>query len=77
MDALTLNEVPQVFDNVIECGLFHVFNDVDRKRYVEGLAANLKPGGSLLLMCFSDAEPGTVGPRRISKLENFEVDIEP
>ncbi len=69
MDALALQELPQVFDSVIDCGLFHVFRDPDRKQYVEGLARVLKPGGRLFLMCFSDAEPGTVGPRRVSKSE--------
>jgi 2-polyprenyl-3-methyl-5-hydroxy-6-metoxy-1,4-benzoquinol methylase len=32
MDALALKDLPQVFDNVIDCGLFHVFSDADRKR---------------------------------------------
>lgn len=69
MDALALNEIPQVFDNVTDSGLFHVFNDADRKRYVEGLATVLKSGGRLFLICFSDDEPGTAGPRRVSKPE--------
>ena len=57
------------FDNVIDSGLFHVFSDEDRQRYVEGLATVLKPGGRVFLMCFSDEEPGTHGPRRVSKKE--------
>lgn len=69
MDALALKEIPQVFDNVIDCGLFHVFSDEDRKKYVEGLASVLKSEGRLFLMCFSDEEPAGVGPRRISKAE--------
>lgn len=69
MDALALKEIPQVFDNVIDCGLFHVFTDGDRKKYVEGLATVLKSGGRLFLMCFSDDEPGGAGPRRIAKSE--------
>jgi cyclopropane fatty-acyl-phospholipid synthase-like methyltransferase len=69
MDALALKDLPEVFDNVIDSGLFHVFSDDDRRRYVEGLAAVLKPGGRLFLMCFSDEEPGTQGPRRVSKEE--------
>jgi SAM-dependent methyltransferase len=69
MDALALKDLPEVFDNVIDSGLFHVFSDEDRKRYVEGLATVLKPGGRLFLMCFSDEEPGTQGPRRVSKKE--------
>ncbi len=68
-DALTLKDWTERFDNVIDSGLFHVFNDDDRRRYVEGLATVLKPGGRLFLLCFSDEEPGTQGPRRVSKEE--------
>ncbi len=69
MDALALKEHAQVFDSAIDSGLFHVFGDDDRRRYVEGLASVLKPGGRLFLLCFSDAEPGEQGPRRVSKKE--------
>jgi cyclopropane fatty-acyl-phospholipid synthase-like methyltransferase len=69
MDALALKDLPEVFDSVIDSGLFHVFSDEDRRRYVEGLATVLKPGGRLFLLCFSDEEPGTQGPRRVSKKE--------
>jgi 2-polyprenyl-3-methyl-5-hydroxy-6-metoxy-1,4-benzoquinol methylase len=68
-DALTLKDWTERFDNVMDSGLFHAFSDKDRLRYVEGLATILKPGGSLFLMCFSDEEPGTQGPRRVSKAE--------
>lgn len=68
-DALTLKDWPEQFDNVIDSGLFHVFNDDDRQRYVEGLATVLKPGGRLFLLCFSDDEPGEQGPRRVSRAE--------
>ena len=69
MDALALKDLPEVFDNVIDSGLFHVFNVDDRRRYVEGLATVTKPGGRLFLLCFSDEEPGTQGPRRVSQQE--------
>jgi SAM-dependent methyltransferase len=69
MDALALKDLPEVFDTVIDSGLFHVFSDGDRKRYVEGLASVLRPGGRLFLLCFSNEEPGTQGPRRVSKKE--------
>jgi cyclopropane fatty-acyl-phospholipid synthase-like methyltransferase len=69
MDALALTDLPEVFDSVIDSGLFHVFSDEDRKRYVKGLATILKPGGRLFLLCFSNEEPGTQGPRRVSKKE--------
>ena len=54
---------------MIDSGLFHVFSDDDRSRYVEGLAAVLKLDGCLFLLCFSDEEPGTQAPRRVSKEE--------
>lgn len=69
MDALALKELPEVFDSAIDSGLFHVFSDEDRRRYVEGLASVLKPDGRLFLLCFSDAEPGDQGPRRVSRKE--------
>jgi cyclopropane fatty-acyl-phospholipid synthase-like methyltransferase len=69
MDALALKDLPEVFDTVIDSGLFHVFSDEDRQRYVEGLASVLKPGRRLFLLCFSDQEPGTQGPRRVSQKE--------
>ncbi len=73
MDALALKDLPEVFDtvidSVIDSGLFHVFDDDDRRRYVEGLVSVLKPSGKLFLLCFSDEEPGAQGPRRVSKKE--------
>jgi SAM-dependent methyltransferase len=66
-DATALTDWTERFDNVVDSGLFHVFSDDDRKKYVAGLATVLKPGGRLFLMCFSNEEPGTDGPRRISK----------
>jgi SAM-dependent methyltransferase len=68
-DAVSLRDWTERFDNVIDCGLFHVFSDDHRRRYVEGLATVLKSGGRLFLLCFSDAEPGTQGPRRVSRKE--------
>jgi len=69
MDALTMKDWTERFDNVIDSGLFHVFGDDDRRRYIEGLAMVLKPGGRLFFLCFSDEEPGTQGPRRVSQKE--------
>jgi 2-polyprenyl-3-methyl-5-hydroxy-6-metoxy-1,4-benzoquinol methylase len=68
-DALKLSDSAERFDSVIDSGLFHVFSDNDRKQYVRGLAQVTKPGGRVFLQCFSDAEPGTVGPRRVSEAE--------
>ncbi|MFM8892360.1 MAG: SAM-dependent methyltransferase, partial [Planctomycetia bacterium] len=51
------------------CGLFHSFDDASRAAYVAALSRLLEPGGRVFLLCFSDAEPGTHGPRRISAAE--------
>jgi len=72
-DALELKNWSERFNNVLDSGLFHVFSDVDRQRYVEGLATILEPGGSVFLLCFSDAEPGTQGPRRVSQQELYDA----
>jgi cyclopropane fatty-acyl-phospholipid synthase-like methyltransferase len=68
-DATALAGWDERFATVIDCGLFHVFSDDDRRRYVTGLADVLLPGGRLFLLCFSDAEPGTEGPRRVARHE--------
>lgn len=48
-DALTLKDWTERFDNVFDSGLFHVFSDKDRLRYVDGLTTILKAGGRLFL----------------------------
>lgn len=68
-DALELSKWTERFDSVIDSGLFHVFSDEDRGRYVEGLKTVVKPGGQIFLLCFSDEMPGTEGPRRVSQKE--------
>ena len=68
-DALRLGQLGMTFDVLIDSGVFHVFDDADRERYVASLAAALRPGGQLYLMCFSDRQPGTVGPRRVRQDE--------
>jgi cyclopropane fatty-acyl-phospholipid synthase-like methyltransferase len=68
-DALTLGDWGKRFAIVVDSGLFHVFSDDDRRRYVHGLGQVVEPGGRLFLMCFSDEEPGTEGPRRVSRQE--------
>jgi SAM-dependent methyltransferase len=68
-DALSLGDLGQSFDTILDSGLFHVFDDGSRARYVTSLASVLSPGGRLYLMCFSDRQPGTFGPRRVSQDE--------
>ncbi len=68
-NALELTKLGRQFDTVIDCGLFHTFTDEERPVFVNGLGEVLGPGGLLCMLCFSDEEPGTVGPRRISQQE--------
>jgi SAM-dependent methyltransferase len=70
-DALNLPDLGLSFEVVIDSGLFHVFDDDSRARYVTSLASALRPGGRLYLMCFSDRQPGAGGPRRVSQDELY------
>ncbi len=72
-DATALAGWGERFASVIDCGLFHVFSDDDRGRYVRGLARVVEPGGRLFLMCFSDEESGNEGPRRVSRQELYDA----
>lgn len=66
-DALRLDELGEHFDTVLDSGLFHVFDDESRAKYVEALGAVVEPGGRFFLCCFSDRQPGDWGPRRVSE----------
>ena len=68
-DVLSLGHLGGTFDTIIDSGVFHVFSDEDRARYVASLASVLRPGGRCYLMCFSDRQPGEYGPRRVTKDE--------
>jgi cyclopropane fatty-acyl-phospholipid synthase-like methyltransferase len=70
-DATMLGDWGRRFATVMDCGLFHIFSDDDRRRYVDGLAQVLEPGGLLFLMTFSDEEPGSEGPRRVSRRDLY------
>jgi ubiquinone/menaquinone biosynthesis C-methylase UbiE len=69
MDALAVGSIPERFDAVTDCGLFHTFDDAGRSAYVGALARLLEPGSRVFLLCFADGEPGTHGPRRVSERE--------
>jgi cyclopropane fatty-acyl-phospholipid synthase-like methyltransferase len=68
-DVLELSQLGLTFDTVVDSGVFHVFDDRDRARYVASLAAVMMPGATCYLMCFSDRQPGDAGPRRVSQDE--------
>jgi SAM-dependent methyltransferase len=68
-DVLKLASSDERWETVLDCGVFHVFDDDDRARYVESLAAVIPLGGRYLMLCFSDQQPGAAGPRRVSQDE--------
>jgi 2-polyprenyl-3-methyl-5-hydroxy-6-metoxy-1,4-benzoquinol methylase len=78
-DALNLQELGKKFDTIIDSGVFHIFSDEDRVKYVNSLNSALKPGGTYFMECFSDQEPAWSsrpemaalgeGPRRVSQKE--------
>jgi SAM-dependent methyltransferase len=68
-DARDLASLGQQYDVVLDCGLFHVFDDVDRAPFVASLARAVRPGGEYFMLCFSDEEPPGWGPRRITQDE--------
>jgi SAM-dependent methyltransferase len=68
-DALDLSGLGTRFDTVLDCGLFHVFDDDDRARFVASLGSVVGPGGRYVMLCFSDRQPGDWGPRRVRQDE--------
>jgi SAM-dependent methyltransferase len=68
-DARDLASLGQQFDVVLDCGLFHVFDDEDRAPFVASLAGVVPTGGVYFMLCFSDEEPPGWGPRRVTQDE--------
>ncbi len=68
-DALDLPRLGERFNTVLDCGLFHVFDDEQRHRYVSSLRTAIPAGGRHFMLCFSDRQPGDWGPRRVTEDE--------
>jgi SAM-dependent methyltransferase len=68
-DALALEGLERTFDTAIDCGLFHTFSDADRVRFECSLHRTLRAGARYVLLCFSEQEPGELGPRRVRQPE--------
>lgn len=67
-DAFQLQRLGRTFQAVLDCGLFHTFDAVERPGYVASLASVTNHGGTLYLLCFSDDSPDT-GPHPVSQEE--------
>jgi cyclopropane fatty-acyl-phospholipid synthase-like methyltransferase len=69
-DALQLPRLNRTFRTIIDSGLFHIFSDEERHRFVQGLAAALRPQGTYFMLCFSKCEPADWGgPRQVTREE--------
>ncbi|MVU77662.1 methyltransferase domain-containing protein [Nocardia sp. ET3-3] len=68
-NALELGTLGEDFDTVLDCGLFHLFDGEDRVALVDGLTTIVRPGGRYFLLGFSDRQPGTWGPHRLTRAE--------
>ena len=68
-DALRISDLGEQFDTVLDCGLFHGFDDDERARFARSLASIVPVGGHYHMLCFSDRQPGNWGPRRVTQDE--------
>lgn len=66
-DALAGLDGP--WDTILDSGLFHVFDEPERQKYVDQLALSLADGGTLHVLCFSDRQPGELGPHRLTEAD--------
>jgi SAM-dependent methyltransferase len=63
-DSTKLDGYTDAFDTVIDSGMFHCLDDEGRRRYAVAVHRATRPGATLLLSCFSDANPvGEEWPR--------------
>src|SRR3954463_4433643 len=63
-DDVLDSKVQGPFDVVVDRGCFHVLEPGRRPHYVKTIVSLLGPAGLLVLKCFSDEQPGDVGPYR-------------
>ena len=76
-NALSIEFKDNIFDNVIDSGLFHTFPDNDRPVYAREIARVLATRGRYFMLCFSEKEPTNWGgPRRIRR-EEIETTFSP
>jgi cyclopropane fatty-acyl-phospholipid synthase-like methyltransferase len=68
-DAFEVRKLRHRFETAIDCGLLHVFDRADRRRYAQSLTEVLSSGSTLHVLCFSDAEPPGPGPFRLEEYD--------
>jgi cyclopropane fatty-acyl-phospholipid synthase-like methyltransferase len=56
-DATELEGYTDAFDTVIDSGMFHCLDDDGKRRYAAAVHRATRPGATMLMGCFSDANP--------------------
>jgi SAM-dependent methyltransferase len=56
-DSTTLDGYTDAFDTVIDSGMFHCLDDDGKRSYAAAVHQATRPGATLLISCFSDANP--------------------
>jgi SAM-dependent methyltransferase len=67
-DALQLEQLGRAFATVLDCGLFHAFDNEERSRYASSLAAATESGGTVYVLCFADYGENQ-GPHPVAQAE--------
>ncbi|MEU6092367.1 class I SAM-dependent methyltransferase [Streptomyces sp. NPDC047085] len=52
-DARRLGELGELFDTVLDCGLFHIFSDEDRAAFADSLRSAVRSGSRYYMLCFT------------------------
>lgn len=58
-DSTKLEGYTHAFDTVIDSGMFHCLDDEGKRGYAAAVHRATRPGATLLMSCFSDANPPT------------------
>ncbi len=66
-DVRALADLDGSFDTILDVGCFHTLQPDDRGAYAASVHRVLRPGGQLLLLCWSDRNPFGYGPARIRR----------
>ncbi|WP_250125171.1 class I SAM-dependent methyltransferase [Chroococcidiopsis sp. CCMEE 29] len=72
-DDILNSNLDKTFDFVFDRGCFHVLLPAHRQDYVSTVAGLIKPGGYLLLKCFSQLETRESGPYRFTPAQIQEI----
>lgn len=56
-DSTKLEGYTETFDTIVDSGMFHCLDDAGKRSYAAAAHRATRPGATLLLSCFSDANP--------------------